>query len=611
MTDYSALSEHALASKSILILSIGVVAQWAAWRLRMPSIVLLAVFGVLAGPVFGLVNPQVEFGNFAGVLVKLAVAVILFEGGLNLRLFELKRAGQAVRRLVLIGLPTSWVLGTAACYYVADLSLPVSLVLAAVLVVTGPTVIMPLIRQTKLTPRAASLLKWEGIVNDPLGVLLAIFVFEYIISRGDTSSPSFGIIYQICLVFLVSGALGLGAAYFVKFTFNRGYIPEQLKVPVVLCIVFSIFGLSNQLQDEAGLLAVTVFGFTLGNIGLLIIDELRRFKEYITIFLVSAVFIILTASLEPKQLTYLNWNAALFILALLFLVRPISVFIATIGTDLSWQERTFVGWIAPRGVVAASVAGLFAPKLLAAGYDDADTLVPLIFLVVFATVIAHGFSLPWLAKKLNLASNQSEGVVIVGGSPWTTNLAVLLKKIDIPVLIVDSSWHHLKDARNSNITVYYGEILSERGEATLDFSQMGYILAATDNDAYNALVCNTFAAEFGRDKVYQLPMHRSTVKESKVLKESNRGRFVFNDDLQFEGLMTNYYRGWRFKKTQITKEFDFKSFMIQSADRAAVPVVLIRKSGHPIIEPPEKPVAPEPDDTLISFAAPEKSSSTV
>ncbi len=606
MTEYNPISEHELLTKAVLVLSIGVVAQWAAWRLRMPSIVLLSVFGVLAGPVFGFVHPPSEFGEISGVLVKLAVAVILFEGGLNLRFFELKRAGQAVRRLVIFGLPISWVLGTVACYYVAGLSLPVSLVLASILVVTGPTVIMPLIRQTKLTPRSASLLKWEGIVNDPLGVLLAVFVFEYIISRGGTTSPSFGIIYQILLVFAVSSTLGLGAAYFVKFTFNRGYIPESLKVPVVLCIVFAIFGLSNQLQDEAGLLAVTVFGFTLGNIGLLIIDELRRFKEYITVFLVSAVFIILTASLEPKQLAYLNYQAVLFVLALLFLVRPISVFIATMRTNLTWQEKTLIGWIAPRGVVAASMGGLFAPKLLAAGYDDADTLVPLIFFVVFTTVICHGFSFPWLAKKLNLASNQSEGIVIVGGSPWTTNLAVLLKKMNIPVLIVDSSWHHLKDARNSNIPVYYGEILSERGEATLDFSQMGYILAATDNDAYNALTCNTFAAHFGRDRVYQLPMHRSTVKESKVLKVSNRGRFVFNDDLQFEGLMTNYYRGWRFKHTQITKEFDFQSFVKQSADRA-VPVILIRKNGHLIIEIPEKPVAPDPDDILISFSAPEKS----
>ena len=273
--------------------------------------------------------------------------------------------------------------------------------------VTGPTVIIPLLRQNRLTPRVASLMKWEGVVNDPLGVLLAVFIFEYYITTTK-STPPLDIVLNIGSPILISMLIGVGSGFFIKYTFRWRMCPEFLKVPVILCFIMLIYGAANLIQEEAGLLAVTAFGFTLCNVGLGIIHELRRFKEYISIFLISTVFIVLTASLKMEHIHALDWRSLAFLGSILFVVRPLAVWLATIGGDLTWKERLLLGWIAPRGVVAVSVAGLFAPTLIDRGYEGAEMLTPLIFAVVFLTVVIHGLSLSTIAKRLGLIAQRAK-----------------------------------------------------------------------------------------------------------------------------------------------------------------------------------------------------------
>lgn len=598
MTSFSLLLQ-----KSILLIVLGIAAQWIAWRIRMPVIVLLSIIGLLVGPIFGWLEPAKDFGQVTEVMIKLAVAIILFEGGLNLKISELKQAGPGVGRLVLLGLPISWMLSTAFAYFVAGLSLPVSSIIGAILVVTGPTVIIPLLRQNRLTPKITSLMKWEGVVNDPLGVLLAVFIFEYYVTV-TTSKPPLDIVLSIGGSILISLIIGVASGFFIKYTFQKRMCPEFLKVPIILCFVLLIYGAANLIQEEAGLLAVTAFGFTLCNVGLGIIHELREFKEYISIFLLSTVFIVLTASLDLEEHLYaLNWRSVAFLFAVLFVIRPLAVWLATLKGDLIWKERLFLGWIAPRGIVALSVAGLFTPDLVARGYEGAEMLTPLVFAVVFLTVVVHGLSLRTIAKGLGLITEKPKGVLIVGASPWTTELAEILKECKFPVLLVDHAWHKLQEARSKNIPVFEGEILSDATEHSVNLAEMNYLLSTTDNDAYNALVCNTFKREFGQDHVFQLSMH-GRGKEESAIKSANCGCMLFGEHLKYEQILERYFRGWRFQKLVIDEKFKLNEFLKTYKDKAS-PLFIISKAQKLIFELPGKPLKPSPGDHLYCFVYPQ------
>ncbi|PIQ95621.1 MAG: sodium:proton exchanger [Nitrospinae bacterium CG11_big_fil_rev_8_21_14_0_20_56_8] len=590
--------------KFIYVVILGIGIQWIAWRLSIPAIILLSVGGILTGPVLGWIDPVRDFGELVQVLIKLAVAIILFEGGLNLKLHELKTSGKTVKRLIGMGLPLSWILGTLAAYYIAGLSFPTAVLLSSIVVVTGPTVIMPLIRNTVVPARITSLFKWEGILNDPLGVLLAVLVFEYFAFWQSQASLG-GIIFVLARGVGVSVALGLGAGYLLKKAFEKHMVPEFLKLPIVLCMVLLVYGCANMALDEIGLLAVTIFGITMGNIGLVIIHELRQFKEHISILLLSTVFIILTASLNPGQLATLDWRCWLFLLAMLFVVRPLAIWIATLGTDLGWKERLLVGWIAPRGVVAASVAGLFGPRMIELGYEDGLILTPMVFSLIFATVILHGFSFSWLAVKLGLAKKSKDGIMIVGASSWSIELARKLREMGLNVLMVDSTWHKLKQARLQSIPIHFGEILSDTSEQNLDLIEMGYLLAATENDAYNALVCNTFIHRFGRDRIYQLPLHKKSEEGDKELRSSSRGHTAFGDEWLYETLLVDHHRGMRFQKTRLTGEFTFGDFKAKHAN-ASAPLMIVTQKGKIWFNPAEVREEPQPGDTIISLSEPEE-----
>ncbi|CAI2719358.1 cation:proton antiporter [Nitrospina watsonii] len=587
--------------KLVGVIILGVSMHWLAWRVRIPSIVLFFGAGILIGPALGMVDPTQDFGPLLQALIKLAIAIILFEGGLNLRFHELRQSGRAVKQIIGFGLPLAWGFGFLACYWVAGLSAPVSLLLSAILVVTGPTVILPLVRHAKLSSRTASVLKWEGIINDPIGVLLAVLVAEII--THDATQTTETILWHFGMAFAGAVALGIAGGLLLKFIFEKGHTPEFLKIPMVLCMVISLYGIGNLLEEEIGLLAVTVLGITMGNIRMLIFYELRKFKENITTLLVSTVFILLTADLKTEHFQNLDWRALGFVLCILFLVRPLAVWLATLGSGLKSNEKLLLGWIAPRGIVAASVAGLFAPRLIERGYEDAVYLLPLVFGVILSTVVLHGLSLEWLARKLALSSDKKEGVVIVGANPWTTELASVLRELDLPVVLVDGTWHRLKDARLRGLPIHFGEILSETSEQNMELAEMGYLLAASENDAYNALVCNAFIHHFGRDRVYQLPFHPKKVDEEKGVHSAHLGRIAFGEEARFEVLMDRFYQGWTFQKSKLTEEHDFEAF----TQKLNAPYYLIGlfKKGKLAFGAEHFPGAPGPGDRIIAFVKPE------
>lgn len=575
---------------------LGIGSQYLAWRLNLPAIVLMSLAGLIAGPVLGILNPTQDFGAYLQPLISIAVAIILFEGGLTLNFKELQHAGRAVMRLVIPGVPLAWALGSAAAYYLGGLSWPVAILFAGIMVVTGPTVIMPLLRQAKLSATPRTVLKWEGIVNDPLGALLAVLVFEYLSYAGQ-EKPVLEIGLWMLFATVIAGLIGFIFARAIAFIFPRGWVPEYLKAPILLVAVITCYALADAIEHETGLLAVTAMGVALANAKMASLGDLRRFKENITVLLVSGVFVILTASLEADVWMALDWRLAAFVGAMLFLVRPASVFLSTLGTNLSFAERLMLGWIAPRGIVAVAVSGFFALKLMDLGYADAALLIPFSFAMVFATILAHGFSIAPLGRALSLASKSRPGALIVGSTPWSIALAQALQAHDIPVTIADSSWHRLRHARLADINVYYGEILSEVSEHHLDLQRFGTLLAVTGNEAYNALVCREFGTEMGRAHVFQLGAAEEDDPHGLAL--SVRGVALFDGRLDLNDVLKNHFAGWTFQRTTLSDEYGFDAYKADRPEEAER-LFYIRK-GEIIGS-----LKAESGDTIITFVPPKE-----
>ncbi len=460
--------------------------------------ILIAV-GLVLGPATGVTSmdlPQDELSQLIG----LGVAIILFEGGMDLKLAEFRRVGHGIGRLTLVGPPLAWLFGTLAAHYVAGLGWTMAAVHGAILVVTGPTVILPLIRMARLNKESASLLKWEGIVNDPIRVMIAVLTFQYLVVGGGWQSTLSGVGAAIVAAAVLGGLGGWG----IGWVYRRGAAPEHLKGPNLMVLVLVVYWASNLIQHEAGLLSVTVMGLVIGNMKLIELESLQRFKEYLTIVLLSVLFIVIPSQLQATALELLDWRVALYVLVVLLVVRPLTIAIATVGAPMRRTDKLLLGWIAPRGIVAAATAGIFGPALVAAGDPDAALLLPITFAVIIATVLAHGLSIGHVARRLGLAAASDSGLLIVGANPWSNALASALHRMGIDVLMVDGAYARLKQARMDGAPVYYGELLSEHAEHTLEALHLSHLLCITENEFYNALVCKAQGRRFGHHCTFQL-----------------------------------------------------------------------------------------------------------
>ncbi|MEM7729835.1 MAG: sodium:proton antiporter [Pseudomonadota bacterium] len=611
---YAAFS---LPVKLALIGVLGIGAQWLAWRLQRPAIVLMAVAGLVFGPLLGAVlslglperaaywlglfrlDPVNDFGDLYRPLIGLSVAIILFEGGLNLRFRDLGDARGAVLRMVLLGGPIAWALGAAAAYYIVGLPLLISVMVGGLFVVTGPTVIMPLLRQAHLKHRPASVLKWEGIVNDPVGALFAEVGYEIIVFQltGESAAAIFG---RLAFAALFGIVLGIASGYLLAKAFRRGLIPEYLKAPVVLAWVLAVYVLSNKLADETGLLTVTALGMTMANLKFAAQVEMRRFKETITIILVSGVFVILTATLTPAilQAFLLEWRVWAFVGAMMLLVRPVAVMLSTIGSGLDWRESLLVALIAPRGVVAVAVAGLFAAELQALGLDQGALFVPLAFALVFATVLFAGFAIAPLARALGQSAGGGDGALIVGANPWALGLAKAMRDMEIGVLVADTNWRRLRAARLDGHATFDGEVLSENADYSLDHSLFNHIIAATPNDAYNALVSVEFGPELGRNRVFQIGTPDADAEDAAIAYTS-RGRTLGSRGRSFDALTRDWWKGWRFRVTTLSDTYTLEDLYRDRGDD--LDLILARRAdgGLEFIQPGQEDRAR--GHTVLSF----------
>jgi NhaP-type Na+/H+ or K+/H+ antiporter len=583
-----------------LITFFGILAQWIAWRFRLPSILLLLIAGFLAGPISGLIDPDHYFGDLLFPLVSISVAIILFEGGLSLKISELKSVGKIVVKLITIGIALTWLLAALAAYYILGMNISLSILLGAILVVTGPTVIMPILRHVKPSYQVNSMLKWEGIINDSIGAVLAILVFEVIIS-SSFAQASTTLIFIIFNTILLSGTVGFAGAYLMVWLLKHKLIPDFLHNPISLALVVIVFAVSNLIQMESGLLAVTVMGIFLANQKSVTVRHIIEFKENLRVLLLSFLFIILAARIKISDLEMLNVNSFIFVGILMLVIRPASIYASTINSKINWKEKLYLSWMAPRGIVAAAVASLFAIKLTDAGIHEAEFLLPIMFLVIIVTITIYGLSAMPLAKWLKISSTNPQGCVIIGANAFGMSLGKTLKKEGLNVLIVDTNWINISAARMEGFSTYYGSVLSDSIIEEIDLNGIGKLLALTSNNEVNSLASMHFSKIFGSDNVYQLSFEENNKNSDKKVSKDLRSQILFGSDLTFYKLLNKIKNGMIIKSTKITEKFDYNSFVEHNGKDKVISLMLIDEERELSIFTNNNRPKPNEGDTLISL----------
>ncbi len=584
---------------SIVVLGIG--AQWLAWRLRLPSILLLLIFGFVAGPGTGFLDPNNLFGDLLLPLVSVSVAVILFEGGLTLRMAALREIG-VVRNLITIGLLVTWVIGTGAAHLFLGLDVGLAVLLGAILVVTGPTVIVPLLRHVRPRGQLGSVVRWEGILNDPIGALLAVLVFEAVLAgrfEGASAHAALGVLKAA----FIGGTLGVLGAGVMILLLKRYWIPDFLQNPVSLMTVVTAFTVSNLLQAESGLLTVTVMGIVLGNQKTVPVKHIIEFKENLRVLLISVLFIVLAARLQIDDLRHISVSSLAFLAVLIFIARPAAVALSTLRSDLSWQERVFLSWMAPRGIIAAAVSSIFALKLAEAGHPQAGQLVPLTFLVIIGTVTIYGLTASRMARWLGVATPNPQGALIIGAHSWARDVASVLQEEGYEVLLVDTDRRNISATRLAGLPAFYASILSDSALDEIELGGIGRLLALTSNDEANSLAALHFIPAFGRSDVYQLPPEGEGENGIDEIPPHLRGRLLFGPHTTFTFFTSSFAAGAEIKKTGITEQFDYDAFRSLYGERA-IPLFLVSEGGDLIVFTADNPPTPKPGQSLISLVSP-------
>jgi len=477
--------------------------QWLAWRVRLPSILFLLTAGILVGPVFGVFNPDALLGDLLFPFVSISVAIILFEGGLTLRFTDIRGHGASVTRLITLGVLISWVLLSCAARWIFDMPWSLALIFGSIVVVSGPTVVKPLLRSVRPSDKVGHILNWEGILIDPVGVFLALLVFDAVLLDTPGAGP-LHIIFTLVKLITIGGALGCAAGYGMATALKRYLVPDYLVNVMALVAVVIVFSVAETLQHESGLLAVTLMGVWLANTRGLHIEEILHFKEDLSVLLISGLFIILASRLDIGLIPQYGWQILALLAVAQFIVRPINAWACTAGSDLSARERFFIGWISPRGIVAAAVSSVFVIRLEEANVPMAELLVPLVFSMIIGTVVFQSLTAKPLADRLGISNPAPNGVLLFGANDIALALAKALHANSIKVMLADTSWRNVRAARRMGFEAYHGNPTSGHAAENLDLQGIGKLLAVSANRDANALAGMHYRSEFGSSSVFTL-----------------------------------------------------------------------------------------------------------
>lgn len=501
------------------IIILGILAQWVAWKFKIPAILPLILIGLLVGPIAAeflsedgskWIEPiwNGEKGLFPGdslyYFVSLAISIILFEGGLTLKRSEIKNVGPVITKLITLGSAVTFFGAGIVAHFIFNLRWDLSFLFAGLIIVTGPTVITPILRNIPLKKDISTVLKWEGILIDPIGALVAVLVFEFISVGGDSGFTKTALI-EFGKIVLFGTTFGFTFAHALAFAINKKFIPHYLLNVVSLSTVLLVFVESEIFAHESGLLAVVVMGMVLGNSKLDNIKELLYFKESLSVLLISILFILLAANIniEDLQLLY-TWKTAALFAIVVFVIRPLAVFISTQGSKLTLNEKLFISWVGPRGIVAAGIASLFGSKLLKEGVVGAEYITPLVFMIVLGTVLLNATTARLFAKLVGVFLTNSNGILIIGASKISRLLGHYLEKNGRHVVLIDSNQSNIAKAKELGLEAFDTNIYSETLTDNIELNDVGYLMAMTGSSDINKYAINKFRKQFGENGSFRL-----------------------------------------------------------------------------------------------------------
>ncbi|MGO2103271.1 MAG: cation:proton antiporter [Psychroflexus halocasei] len=500
------------------IIILGILAQWFAWRLKIPAILPLILIGLIVGPVATLFTPDNtkliepiwngESGLFPGeslyYFVSLAIAIILFEGGLTLRRSEILNVGPVIVKLITVAVAITFAGAGIAAHFILGLSWQISLLFSALIIVTGPTVISPILRNIPLKKDVSSILKWEGILIDPIGALVAVLVFEFILAGKGEAYTTTALI-EFGKIVLFGFTFGFTFAHALSFAVKKKVIPHYLLNVFTLATVLGVFVLADQFAHESGLLAVVVMGIIMGHTNLPNLKELLYFKESLSVLLISILFILLAANINYEDLLLVyNWETLILFVVIVFIVRPLGVFLSSINSTLEFNEKLFISWVGPRGIVAAGIASLFGLKLMNQNIPNAELITPLVFTIVLGTVLLNATTARPIAKLFGVFLTDAQGILIVGSSSFSRLIAQYLKDNKRHVVIVDNNKSNIEKAKQKGIDAIHANIYSDDLIDNIELSDVGYMMALTGNTSVNKKAIENFAKTFGEHGTYRV-----------------------------------------------------------------------------------------------------------
>jgi NhaP-type Na+/H+ or K+/H+ antiporter len=555
------------------VLALGMGAQWLAWYLKQPSILFLLLIGILIGPVLGYFQPDEVLGNLLFPFISLGVAIILFEGSLTLEFHEIKQHGRMVQNLVSIGVVITIAVISLTAYLLFDMDPKVALLFGALVCVTGPTVIAPLLRSVSPKKNISNILKWEGIIIDPIGAIAVVLVYEYIISGGHSNS-----LLLFGQIVLLAGVLGMAGAAMLAFLIKRYWIPEYLRNVFTLAYVLLLFSLSNHIEHESGLLTVTVLGVALANWKGFPRDHILEFNESLTVLLISMLFIVLAARMDLASLAAVGMSGVILLLVAMFVARPLAVWASAVGTNLKTNEKLMISWVGPRGIVAAAISSLFAIRLQDQDLQGVELLVPLVFVIIIGTVLIQGLGAKMVGTLLKVREPANNGVLIVGANPVARMIANVIKGQGYEVVVADASYTNIAKARMEGLRTYYGNPVSDHAERHMDLIGIGHLFAMSTDRELNTLSEVYFRHEFGERNVYRLLQADEKARpERQRNQQSMASKWLFGADVTYGQLASMVSKKARVKVTNLTETYGYQQFL--QDNKSAVPLFAIDKNG--------------------------------
>ena len=585
------------------IVATGFACQWIAWRVKLPAILFLLLAGVAAGPLLGLLETDALFGDLLVPFVSIAVAIILFEGSLTLKYKEIRGHGDVVTNLVTFGVAITWAVAGLSAWYFLNWDPYLAALFGAIVTVSGPTVVMPLLRTVRPNAAISRVLRWEAILIDPLGALLALVVFEFIIA-AQASTGFLHALRTFGVVLAAGSVLGAVGGQLLGMAIRARKIPDFLRNYAGLAVALTVFAAAESVRGESGLLAVTVMGIWLANMRQVELQDVLSFKESLTLVLVAGLFIVLAARLDISKLYELGWGALLVFAVIQLIGGQLRSFLCSLNSKLDLREKLYLGWVFPRGIVAAAISAIFALRLEESGMRGADSLVPLVFMMIIGTVVLQSISARPLARWLKVAEPPPNGVLIIGANRAAILIAEALKDLGVPVLVADSHWAGIREARMRGLDTFYGSAVSGYADDNLSLTGLGNLLAMSRRPGINELACMRFTRDFGRHHVFTVKNEQEGKHGKHKISGERIGRVLFDGKLSLEKLVSSAHSGNEVVVTELTEEFSFDAY--KEANEDSIVIFAIEPPCRVRFPVGDEEVEPEPGWKVAALRKPRK-----